>query len=149
MNTYDTANGFPTRATVRVKDLQRASRRLAVIPLDPCHGRYLVASGTQAGQVYRVTIEPERLEGSCSCPWAQYGGINCKHVLAALRAHYGGQGSLSFWRTRSDARRQHRPVLTGDHLFATLRKPAYTTSPMHLDRKAARSRRALATMAQN
>lgn len=109
------------RNIVRIKALQDASRQLIVIPRDPAHGRYLVESASQSGQHYEVALLPHELAGHCTCPWAQHGGINCKHVLAALRAEYEPRGALSFWPTRDAARRQHRRVLPGERLYATLR----------------------------
>ena len=105
----------------QVKQLQEASRRLLVVPRDPDHGRYLVASARDADRYYQVVVHHDGLSGHCTCPWAQYGGINCKHVLAALRAEYEPWGALSFWPTGDDARRQHRQVLRGERLYATLR----------------------------
>jgi len=105
----------------QIKKLQQASRQLLVIPRDPERGRYLVASAGNANQYYQVAVQPGMLSGHCTCSWAQYGGINCKHVLAALRAEYEPWGALSFWPTREDARRQHRHVLPGERLYATLR----------------------------
>src|SRR5690554_4182632 len=72
------------RTTVRVKTLQRASRRLEVVPRDPQRGQYLVASASQPGVFYSVDLDSRALAGRCTCPWAQHGGVNCKHVLAAL-----------------------------------------------------------------
>ena len=109
------------RTTVQLKKLQEASRRLMVIPRDLERGRYLVESASQSGRYYEVALQRDGLSGHCTCPWAQYGGINCKHVLAALRAHYEPSGALSFWPTRDAARRQHRRILPGERLYATLR----------------------------
>jgi uncharacterized Zn finger protein len=113
------------RNIVQIKALQRASRRLEVRPLDPSAGRYLVTSASQPGLRYHVQIDPVQLSGHCTCRWAQHGGINCKHVLAVLREHYAAQGrQISFWRTRGAARRQHRSIIAGEELFATLRRRA-------------------------
>ncbi|HWQ11566.1 MAG TPA: SWIM zinc finger family protein [Roseiflexaceae bacterium] len=114
-------NETTPRTTVRVKTLQRASRGLDVVPRDPERGRYLVASASQPGVFYAVDLQPAAFTGRCTCPWGQYGGANCKHVMAALRAHYTGQGRLSFWRTLADARRQHRRTVKGEGIYATLR----------------------------
>lgn len=108
------------RNVVRLKALQRASRRLAVTPLGGAS--YRVSSGSQPGRQYYVLIDPETLSGQCTCAWAQYGGVNCKHVLAVLRSHYADQGQISFWTDPQAARRQHRPVIAGDHLYATVRR---------------------------
>ncbi|MFO7169498.1 MAG: SWIM zinc finger family protein [Chloroflexota bacterium] len=112
------------RTTVRVKTLQRASRRLEVVPRDPQRGQYLVASASQPGVFYSVDLDSRALAGRCTCPWAQHGGVNCKHVLAALRYHYTGLGGLSFWRTLADARRQHRRTVKGEGIYATVRPRA-------------------------
>jgi hypothetical protein len=111
------------RTTVRVKTLQRASRKLEVVPRDAGRGQYLVASASQPGVFYAVDLEPAALSGRCTCPWAQHGGANCKHVMAALRVHHTG-GQLSFWRTLQDARRQHRRTVAGQGIFATVRPAA-------------------------
>jgi hypothetical protein len=111
----------PVRSTVQVKKLQEASRRLMVIPRDPEHGRYLVTSASDPSRAYEVALQRGELSGHCTCTWAQYGGINCKHVLAALREHYSAWGWLSFWPSRDAAERQHRRILPGERLYATLR----------------------------
>jgi hypothetical protein len=105
----------------QIKQLQEASRRLMVVPRAPERGRYLVMSAHDSDRYYQVAVQRDGLSGHCTCPWAQYGGINCKHVLAALRAEYEPWGVLSFWPTSDDARRQHRQVLRGERLYATLR----------------------------
>lgn len=110
------------RHTVNLKRLQQASRRLAVAPLDEGGLRFYVASAGERGYAYLVELDPQALTGHCSCPWAEYGGTNCKHIMAALQARYRDSGTLSFWRSPEAARRQHRPVLAGDGLFATLRR---------------------------
>jgi len=111
----------PVRSTVHVKKLQQASRRLIVIPRDPERGRYLVTSAGDPSRAYEVALQRGELSGHCTCTWAQYGGINCKHVLAALREHYSPWGWLSFWPNRDAAERQHRRILPGERLYATLR----------------------------
>jgi hypothetical protein len=113
---------LPSRSTVRIKELQGASRRLDVVPVDPEHGRYAVQSASEPHQYYDVTLATDGLSGRCTCRWASHGGLNCKHVLAALRVHYAGEGHLSFWRTIDDARRQHRHTVAGENLYATLRR---------------------------
>lgn len=115
----DTKTGSP-RTVVRVKALQRASRALEVVPRDPARGQYLVASASQPGVFYAVDLAPSALSGRCTCAWGQHGGVNCKHIMAALRVHHSS-GQLSFWRTLTDARRQHRRTVTGDGIFATVR----------------------------
>ena len=105
----------------QIKKLQQASRRLLVIPRDAEHRRYLVKSAGDGDQYYQVAVQPDTLSGHCTCPWSRYGGINCKHVLAALQARYEPWGALSFWPTREDAQRLHRQVLRGERLYATLR----------------------------
>jgi SWIM zinc finger len=113
---------LPTRNVVRLKALQRASRRLEVVRVSDGAERYLVSSAARNGRFYEVVIDPATLSGRCSCPWAQYGGVNCKHVLAVLREYFAPKGALSFWSSPEAARRQHRPIIAGDHLLATLRK---------------------------
>lgn len=110
------------RNVVRLKRLQRESRRLKVTPLSTAAASYRVSSGSQPERSYFVMVDPETLSGQCTCPWAQYGGVNCKHVLAVLRRHYAEQGELSFWASPQDARRQHRPVIAGEQLYATVRR---------------------------
>jgi SWIM zinc finger len=109
------------RNIVQIKELQEASRRLEVIPRDPERGRYLVESARESGRYYEVALQRDGLSGHCTCTWAQYGGINCKHVLAALRVAYEPLGVLSFWPTRDEARRQHRRMWQGERIYATLR----------------------------
>lgn len=110
------------RNVVHIKRLQGASRGLDVIPVDPELGRYLVESAGRNGTYYEVTLDADGLGGRCSCPWAQHGGVNCKHVLAALRVHYATEGMLSFWRTRGEAQRQHRRLVAGQQIYGTLRR---------------------------
>jgi uncharacterized Zn finger protein len=119
---FDEATMPLPRSVVNVKRLQRASKRLMVVPVEPERGRYLVESATRPGDMYEVRLATGELRGECSCPWGQHGGVNCKHVLAALQEHYADKGRLSFWRSKSDARRQHRHIVTGEQLFATLRR---------------------------
>ncbi len=108
------------RNVVRLKALQRASRRLVVTPIGPAS--YRVGSASLSGRSYYVMIDPDTLSGQCTCPWAQYGGVNCKHVLAVLRSHYADRGQLSFWADPAEARRQHRPIISGQGLYATVRR---------------------------
>ena len=68
MPTYDPTQ--PRRNVVRLKQLQRASRRLAVTPLSTATASYRVSSASQPGQSYYVMINPETLTGQCTCPWA-------------------------------------------------------------------------------
>lgn len=112
----------PRRNVVRIKALQRASRELDVIPLTGEDERYHVSSGSTPGRFYEVRLNAETLEAHCTCAWAEHGGVNCKHVLAVLRARYAGEGRLSFWARLQDAARQHRPVIAGEQLFATVRR---------------------------
>ncbi|HNP71787.1 MAG TPA: SWIM zinc finger domain-containing protein [Kouleothrix sp.] len=109
------------RNIVNIKRLQHDSRELLVIPRDPDHGRYWVESASQPDRHYEVALQPAALAGHCTCEWARHGGINCKHVLAALQASYAPNGALSFWATPDAAARQHRRVLLGERLYATLR----------------------------
>jgi uncharacterized Zn finger protein len=116
----DDTKSMTPRTTVRVKTLQRASRGLEVVVRDAERGQYLVSSASQLGVFYAVDLEPAALRGRCTCPWAQHGGTNCKHVMAALRTHHSS-GQLSFWRTLQDARRQHRHTVQGEGIYATVR----------------------------
>jgi len=113
--------GDEPRSPVRVKALQGASRKLEVVAHDPEHGRYLVSSEGRPGLFYMVELSEGELTGRCTCPWGEHGGVNCKHVLAALRAHYSDEGQLSFWWTHEDAQRQHRHIVAGRGLYGTLR----------------------------
>ena len=117
-----TVNAFPKRNVVRIKALQRASRELDVIPLTSDEERYHVTSASTPGRYYEVRIDPATLQGSCTCAWAEHGGVNCKHVLAVLRARYAHEGEISFWRRLQDAARQHRHIIVGDELYATVRR---------------------------
>jgi len=123
--TTQTHSRAPLPRNVRqVKQLQAASRQLQVIPRDPAHGRYLVASAHDSDRYYQVAVDRDEMSGHCTCPWAQHGGINCKHVLAALSAAYAPWGAISFWPTADAAHRQHRRVLWGERIYATLRPRA-------------------------
>jgi hypothetical protein len=115
----------------QIKQLQEASRHLQVIPRDVEHGRYLVASAHDSDRYYQVVVNRDEMSGHCTCPWAQYGGINCKHVLAALGAEYEPWGAISFWPTPDAARRQHRRVLWGERIYATLRPRARSRRSTH------------------
>jgi uncharacterized Zn finger protein len=110
-----------SRNVVNLKQLQQASKKLEVSLLDPETNTYLVASASRPGFFHEVTIDWDGTEGLCDCPWAQHGGVNCKHVLAALRYHHSEQGNVSFWRSAAAARRQHRPMLVGDSMYLTIR----------------------------
>ena len=110
------------RIPVRVKALQGASRKLDVIPVAPREGHYHVGSASQPGMYYAVRLNEDGLGGTCTCPWGQHGGENCKHVLAALRVHFAGEGQLSFWNSLPEAQRQHRRLVRGNRLYGTLRK---------------------------
>jgi|GEM_PF-1798479 hypothetical protein len=112
---------YPTRNVVQLKNLQAASRQLQVFELDAEQGLYVVQSASEPGSFYEVSVQPEAMTGQCSCSWARYGGINCKHVLAALRFAHAGKGTLSFWPSQAAAQRQHRRTLQGQQLYATLR----------------------------
>jgi hypothetical protein len=109
------------RNIVQVKRLQRESRELTVIPRDPERGRYLVSSARYPGQYYHVALQHDELGGHCTCTWARNGGINCKHVLAALREHHAEAGAISFWPTIGAASRQHRHTMEGEGIYATVR----------------------------
>ncbi len=117
-----TTSSLQPRNVVRLKALQRASRRLDVVRVSDRAERYIVSSASQPGRFYNVQIDPEALTGQCTCQWAQYGGVNCKHVLAVLRACFAARGALSFWDSPEAAQRQHRPIIAGEHLLATLRR---------------------------
>ncbi|MBC8075195.1 MAG: SWIM zinc finger family protein [Chloroflexales bacterium] len=117
-----TSDELRTRNVVQLKKIQGASRQLHVVPQDPERGLYLVESASLPGHLYHVALAPDGLWGECSCPWGQYGGTNCKHVLAALQERYASEGRLSFWKTPQAAQRQHRRTLRGENLIATVRK---------------------------
>jgi len=137
------ANTIQPRNVVRLKALQRASRRLEVVRVSERSERYIVSSASQPGRYYHVQIDPETLTGQCTCPWAQHGGVNCKHVLAVLRARFAARGALSFWQSREAARRQHRPVISGEHLVATLRPRHIQPAPQPGDASVAPAQRGM------
>lgn len=112
---------YPTRNVVQLKNVQAASRQLQVFELDVEQGLYLVQSASDPSGFYEVSVQPSAMTGQCSCSWARYGGINCKHVLAALRFAHAHDGTLSFWPSQDAAQRQHRRTLQGQQLYATLR----------------------------
>ncbi len=103
-----TTSSLQPRNVVRLKALQRASRRLDVVRVSDRAERYIVSSASQPGRFYNVQIDPEALTGQCTCQWAQYGGVNCKHAPAVLRACFAARGALSFWDSPEAAQRQHR-----------------------------------------
>ena len=106
-----TTAALQKRNVVRLKALQRASRQLDVIPLTSDDERYHVASGSTHGRFNEVKNDTNTLHGTCTCAWAEHGGVNCKHVLAVLRARYAPDGQISFWQRQQDARRQHRRII--------------------------------------
>lgn len=110
------------RNVVQVKQIQQASRRLRVVPINAEKGLYHVSSSQNSQMFYEVQLDQHNLRGSCSCAWAQHGGINCKHVLAALQSAYADMGQLSFWANEEEAERQHRRIHEGQQLFATVRR---------------------------
>ncbi len=118
MNEYQLTR--PWRNVVRLKAIQRASRHLTLERLAATS--YRVRSASHPEHYYYVQIDPAMLTGVCSCLWAHYGGVNCKHVLAVLRAYYAACGELSFWADPKEARRQHRPIIVGTYLYATVRR---------------------------
>jgi uncharacterized Zn finger protein len=120
-----------------LKDLHTKSKTLDVrLIKPPRHGepyRAIVASGSALGHLVTIWFEPEgTIAATCTCPWAEHGGIGCKHVMAALsRLAELKQSTLSFWLTQEDARRQKRRVFrlvaapaAADGLWITSRRPA-------------------------
>jgi len=122
---------------VNIKDLQLKARDLRVRVFDP--GRpgepytAVVESSSQSTFNQIVTIRfvsEEEINARCTCTWAQYGGVACTHVLAALNALASRKRrALSFWLTPEDAHRQKQRVLKlkgegGGNVWVTSRRPA-------------------------
>ncbi len=53
------------------------------------------------------------IHADCTCEWAQFNGVGCSHVMAALQhlANFKNR-TLSFWINPEDARRQKQRVFT-------------------------------------
>jgi uncharacterized Zn finger protein len=102
----------------QLKALQAKSKALNVRIIRPEHRgdpyRAIVASDSALGHLVTIhfeagTTHADVISADCTCPWAEHGGIGCKHVLAALtRLAELKRSSLSFWRTQEEARRQKR-----------------------------------------
>ena len=111
------------RNIVQVKRLQAASKSLGVRR----NGKPNVLemqSGSDPSKVYEVLVLGSG-ELLCDCPWSQWGGSNCKHVLAAHRFIAGIAGRrVSFWLDPEDAKRQKAKTIEVEGLYITSRRGA-------------------------
>src|SRR5215217_619087 len=102
----------------RIKHLQAKSKKLDARVINPeANGEpfvVVVGSGSNPRLNRIVTIRFERngmIDARCTCRWAQYGGVACTHVLAALQKLAARKKrSLSFWLTLEEAHRQKQSV---------------------------------------
>lgn len=122
---------------VNIKNLQARARDLHVRVFDPARPgeayTAVVESSSQSTFNQIVTIRfvsAEIINARCTCTWAQYGGVACTHVLAALNALASRKRrALSFWLTSEDAHRQKQRVFKligagGTDVWITSRRPA-------------------------
>jgi hypothetical protein len=125
-----------SRRPVNIKDLQARSKGLPVRVFDPAWPgdpyTAIVESNSNPALNQIVTIRfghDGHIQARCTCTWAQYGGVACAHVLAALNRLAGRKRrALSFWLTPEEAQRQKQKVLRlssaeGD-IYITSRRPA-------------------------
>ena len=125
-----------SRRPVNIKDLQARSKDMGVRLFDPAWPgdpyTAIVESSSNPALNQIVTIRfgrNGRIKARCTCTWAQYGGVACAHVLAALSKLAGRKRrALSFWLTPEEAQRQKQKVLRlssadGD-VYITSRSPA-------------------------
>lgn len=121
---------------VNIKKLQARSKSLRLRMFDPAEPgdpyTAVVESGSNPAlnQIVTVYFEADgHISARCTCTWAQYGGIACSHVLAALsRLASRNHRLLSFWLSPDEARRQKQRMLQlsgdGDAVWITSRGPA-------------------------
>jgi uncharacterized Zn finger protein len=119
----------------QIKQLQTKSKALEVKVLRPSHPgepfQALVQSSSTLSHLVTVRFTRDgSIDASCTCAWAEHGGVGCSHVIAVLSklAHLK-QSSLSFWATQEEARRQKRRMFRlvgkqGEGLWITSRRPA-------------------------
>jgi uncharacterized Zn finger protein len=120
----------------QLKDLQEKSRKLQIKLLNPERAgepfRALVESSSALSHLVTIRFDRSgKIDATCTCAWAEHGGVGCSHVIAVLN-HLAElkRSSLSFWPTQEDARRQKRRTfqLTSkrgeDGLWITSRHPA-------------------------
>ena len=96
-------------APKNIKNLQDASRDLMARYVDK--NTYVVESRTNpaANHIVTVTFDDEgrTVKARCTCAWANFNGIACSHVLAALEYMASQkERTLSFWNDENEARRQ-------------------------------------------
>ncbi len=119
-----------------LKHLQAKSKKLVVHMARPKHpeGEYIVVVSSDSTETrsHIVTIRFDKqgiIKARCTCPWAQYGGMACTHVIAALsRLAAQKQRALSFWLDPEAARRQKHALFDlnagGEHVWITSRPAA-------------------------
>lgn len=113
------SEGCAEMRPTNIKDLQAKSKRLRVRVFDPAREgdpyTAVVESNTNSvfNQIVTLRFAPTGdIHARCTCTWAQYGGVGCTHVLAALHAlALRKQRALSFWLSPEEAHRQKQRVL--------------------------------------
>ncbi len=96
------------------------------------------SSNMELNRIVTVRFRGKRvISARCTCKWAEFGGIACSHVIAALtKLAERKQRTLSFWGSAEEARRQKHPLyqLVGaspeEHVWITSRRPDDATQEM-------------------
>lgn len=106
-----------------VKQLQKKACSLTIEQLSP--RKFAVSSGSGKGE-YIVTLTGQNgsRHWTCTCPWAERGGVVCCHRMAVM-SHLAGAKMgrrLSFWLNEADALRQHLPRVQRNGLWVTMRR---------------------------
>jgi uncharacterized Zn finger protein len=119
----------------QLKDLQAKSRKLQIKLLNPEHAgapfRALVESSSALSHLVTIRFAHDgKIDATCTCAWAEHGGVGCSHVIAVLNHLAELKSSiLSFWPTQEDALRQKRRTFRlttprgEDGLWITSRRP--------------------------
>jgi uncharacterized Zn finger protein len=94
----------------------------------------VVGSNSSSALNRVVTIKFNRngtIQARCTCRWAEFGGIACCHVIAALsRLAERKSRKLSFWLTPEEAHRQKQSLFRltsgqrNDNVWITSRRAA-------------------------
>ena len=122
----------------RLKALQARSRRMSVRLIRPEHPEdayvAIVSSNSSLALNRVVTIKFKHdgtIQARCTCQWAEFGGIACCHVIAALsKLAERKSRKLSFWLTPEDAHRQKQSLfrltsgLRDDNIWITSKRTA-------------------------
>lgn len=95
-----------------IKRLQSRRRDLNVHPVK--RDTFAVSSVSNPALLHIVTVKflnDQTVHARCTCPWAQYRGVGCSHVLATLEHLAATKGrTLSFWLDETEARRQRNRI---------------------------------------